>query len=126
MFWNLKADMYRFKLDMKIIARFYNYKLTKSEALSIIFDPLGFLANLAVRSRIIMQNIWASKVRWNDLITDELFAEWKEWLTALTLADKCELQRCTVPTLKAMNAKAQFTYFATLAAKLTLQLPIGE
>ena len=64
---------------------------TKRQVLGIlarIFDPLGFVAPISVRGKILMQRLWSSKLDWDEPIEDpslqKEFTEFKEDVSKLS------------------------------------------
>ncbi|XP_076081076.1 uncharacterized protein LOC143051991 [Mytilus galloprovincialis] len=53
--------------------------ITKREVLrqsSRIYDPLGILSPITVRSKMLMQNIWEKNFNWDELLPDSTITEW--------------------------------------------------
>ena len=48
-----------------------------------ICDSLGFLAPYTIQSRIIMQEIWISGIKWDKKLKGDEFNSWKYWITNL-------------------------------------------
>lgn len=70
---------------------------TKREFLSVtmsIFDPLGFLAPFTIKSRILLQKICRSGIKWDEEIHDTEFVLWKQWLIELKTVIECRIERC--------------------------------
>ena len=59
-----------------------------------IFDPLGFLTPYTIRSRILMREVWQSGIGWDDLIHDNEYLRWKEWINDLKIVKDFRLSRC--------------------------------
>ena len=54
---------------------------TKREVLkqsSKIYDPLGILSPVTVRSKMFMQTFWMENLRWDEILPDHMIAEWTE------------------------------------------------
>lgn len=59
---------------------------TKRQLLSTvmkIFDPVGFISCLTIRSKILLQDVWRSSVGWDELITANHAHRWADWLGLL-------------------------------------------
>ena len=55
---------------------------TRRKMLSLIaslFDPIGFLAPLLVRAKILLQRMWQCGIGWDDVLPSELLEEWSQW-----------------------------------------------
>ena len=60
--------------------------ITKREILqdlSKIFDPLGFIAPVVIRGKILIQKLWQLKVPWDEPLNDDLQTKWKDVATDL-------------------------------------------
>ena len=42
-----------------------------------LFDPLGLLGPLVVRSKIVLQDLWALKIDWDENIPQKLINKWQ-------------------------------------------------
>ena len=72
-------------------------KPTKREFLGIImsiFDPLGLLSPFTIQARILMQDIWSSKINWDLILPDLEFSRWKQWLKEIKTVISFRLSRC--------------------------------
>ena len=55
--------------------------VTKREILSCIsriFDPLGYMLPVTIKSRILLQEIWRTKVDWDDNLSTEFMKLWED------------------------------------------------
>ena len=59
-----------------------------------IFDSLGFLSPFTIQSRILMQEIWQSKIDWDESLLEPEFTRWKQWLGELESVKSFRLKRC--------------------------------
>ncbi|XP_055633089.1 uncharacterized protein LOC129773502 [Toxorhynchites rutilus septentrionalis] len=77
-----------------------NYITTKRQTLRIvmsIFDPLGLVAVFVVHGKMLIQNIWRSKIGWDERIPDELVSQWERWLTLLQQLEQIQIPRSYFP-----------------------------
>ncbi|XP_058810967.1 uncharacterized protein LOC131675845 [Topomyia yanbarensis] len=75
-------------------------KPTKREVLRVImsiFDPLGFVAPFVVHGKCLIQDIWRSKVGWDEKVPDEIFSRWKKWVQVLGRLCEVKIPRCYFP-----------------------------
>ena len=73
--WNTTTDMLGFSLPADGPTKY----LTKREVLresSKIYDPLGIITPVTVRSKIFMQTLWQQKMEWDVLLNDDMAKEW--------------------------------------------------
>ncbi|XP_062703662.1 uncharacterized protein LOC134286107 [Aedes albopictus] len=73
---------------------------TKREVLRLVmslFDPLGLVASFVIEGKVIIQEIWRSKVGWDEQIPGEILPRWQQWLEILRSLDKVKIPRCYFP-----------------------------
>ena len=75
--WNAAQDNFQFttKIDLPIT-------LTKRTLLSIIsqiFDPLGLIGPVVIKSKIILQKLWLLKLDWDDIIPSNYHKDIKQF-----------------------------------------------
>ncbi|KAL0882586.1 hypothetical protein ABMA27_001036 [Loxostege sticticalis] len=64
-------------------------KITKRHALSSmmrVFDPLGVLAPITIKARIIFQVVWRRGIDWDQEFPQDLSTKWKAWLADVSSA----------------------------------------
>ena len=74
--WQIKEDRLRLYGNLTPLEA-----VTKREILrciSQVFDPLGLTQPVTIRSRILLQELWRSKVSWDDELPIQLVNEWKD------------------------------------------------
>lgn len=100
MWWRTSTDTLTFKIGWN---RFKPGLLsgelspTKREVLRVlmsIFDPLGLVSHFLIFLKILLQDIWRSKIEWDEQISDKLLERWHIWLEVLPLVEKVEISRC--------------------------------
>ena len=80
-----------------------NDKITKRKLLSEtvkLFDPVGWLAPVVIKFKVILQKLWIQGVGWDDVHPTELQNEWIEIQSDLNNLISLQLPRCIVPTEK--------------------------
>ncbi|MCP4991708.1 MAG: hypothetical protein GY928_38295, partial [Colwellia sp.] len=91
--WNTENDRIRCpSKSSKVIAS----EVTKRQCLSItaqLFDPLGVLLPVTIKSRMFLQNLWRCKVEWDQLIPQDLVETWQSLLTDLQACCTIEYPR---------------------------------
>ena len=70
--------------------------------LSRIHDPLGLICPLVLPGRILMQEVWRSKVDWDDPLPKNIREVWSRWRVEMQAVKKIRIPRCVqakeVPT----------------------------
>lgn len=67
--WNPNLDTLTFKL-----CDFNDPEVTKRSCLGMVsklFDPLGLLTPVVIKSRIFLQGLWKLKISWDQTLSDE-------------------------------------------------------
>ncbi|XP_017469386.1 PREDICTED: uncharacterized protein LOC108361296 [Rhagoletis zephyria] len=100
MHWDPNRDAFSFKL---MFARIPNQVLdgsrrpTKAELLGIImsiFDPFGFLSNITLAPKILLQKLWQLSVDWHEAIPREIHEVWFQWYKSLESLSEFSVPRC--------------------------------
>ncbi|XP_017463220.1 PREDICTED: uncharacterized protein LOC108356632, partial [Rhagoletis zephyria] len=77
--WNAAHDMFHFNVQEIPIKPCY----TKREVLSCVaklFDHAGWLGPIVVEAKILMQDIWLTKIDWDDSLPRTLYQRWENFL----------------------------------------------
>ena len=70
-----------------------------------IFDPLGFLNPVTIRTRLFMQKLWEMKVSWDSPLSEELALEWKNILNDVSKFLSLKIQRpLDIGVIKGLHA----------------------
>ena len=86
-----------------------DFPLTKRNFLKKIaklFDPVGFLAPFIIRDKILLQEMWAAGMDWDDLFLGDLASKARKWFKELE----------DLPTRR-RNVVASITYFRRLITR---------
>lgn len=121
--WLTDSDELIFKFSetkIKSELRSGTIRPTKREVLSIImriYDPLGLIAPFVIHSKILMQDIHASRIAWDEKILDKEFTRWKNWIYELREIEKCKIPRCyQLKNFKVMSIELHVFSDASLKA----------
>ncbi|XP_058457587.1 uncharacterized protein LOC131434654 [Malaya genurostris] len=99
MWWNSHSDTFTFKLPTKPDKELLSGQRvpTKKEVVRVlmcIYDPLGFIANVLMFLKILIQDIWRSGIDWDEMITTEQFERWHTWLSVIKNVETVSVPRC--------------------------------
>lgn len=78
MYWQRSDDIFCFQINFNIPS----VNNTKRTALSIVarlFDPLGWLNPFILRGKIFIKELWRRGLGWDDLLPDDLSANWNQF-----------------------------------------------
>ena len=93
--------------------------MTKREVTSLIarqFDPLQFLAPFTIRGKILLQEIWASGVDWDDPLPSNLRKKWTDWSREITDIPNFSVPRCLKNEKEVLESKIHIFVDASRAA----------
>ena len=92
--WNAKADTLSISLA-NLSEEIKNVKkVTKRSALSLsskLFDPLGFVEPITVKTKIMMQQLWKQNVKWDEILPKNVKESWIKWLNELSHLELVEI-----------------------------------
>ena len=84
--WDSSSDCLLF--DMSTLAQLArDMQPTKRNLVSLIgkfYDPLGFLAPITIKYKMLFQTLCRSKLEWDHVLPNELLKEWRDLITDLT------------------------------------------
>ncbi|XP_071652822.1 uncharacterized protein [Temnothorax longispinosus] len=92
--WDKNDDTLR--LVMPSTENIMNEKITKRVILSFshrIYDPIGFVSPVMITSKLLLQQTWISKIKWDDEVCDEIRNKFKKWLKGLIRLDEIRFPR---------------------------------
>lgn len=92
--WNLKDDTLSCKINCE---RDENNLLTKRSLLSVanhVFDPIGFSAPVTLTPKLILQDVWKLKLKWDEILPENLLVQFKKWFEQLPILAKIKIPRC--------------------------------
>ncbi|XP_055543366.1 uncharacterized protein LOC129728916 [Wyeomyia smithii] len=82
--WNPRNDSFSFKIPTLPGLSTVTKRIVVSET-SQLFDPLGLLGAVVVNARMFVQRLWAKHVSWDEEVSSEESAWWKDFRSELTL-----------------------------------------
>jgi hypothetical protein len=114
--WNSETDCFTFnlkfhKVNQKVIGG--TQIPTKRDVLKTamsLYDPLGFLVPITIKSKIFLQNIWRAGIGWDDEISSSMFDQWKKWLIELQCVTSIQIPRCYSLNLKEASSIQLHTF----------------
>ena len=89
---------------MRSLSRF-NHPVTTFHLRSTIFCPkwglwteeLGFLAPFIIRAKVLLQNLWAAGLDWDDPLAETLVCRSRNWFEELPELAQISIPRCLQP-----------------------------
>lgn len=121
LYWNANTDEFQFNCSFHKIEKGLLdgvLRPTKRQYLKILmslFDPLGFLAHFTVRGKILLQEIWRSKIGWDDEVPLSIYTKWSHWIQELKKIPKFKVPRCYMKIVQ--NYSVQMHVFCDASEK---------
>ncbi|XP_033317563.1 uncharacterized protein LOC117215296 [Bombus bifarius] len=91
-FWNSSDDSILYSVEVKPTPSRVTKRIISSE-IAKIYDPLGLLAPVIVRAKMLLQRIWSSKIDWDESLPIELHREWERYYAQLPLLNNVRFPR---------------------------------
>ena len=92
--WCMETDAFTFRVAVK------DRPITRRGMLSLVlsvYDPHGFVAPYILQAKILMQEMCARKMAWDDVMCASELARWDTWLADLPQLAKMKIQRSFTP-----------------------------
>ncbi|XP_071868023.1 uncharacterized protein [Bombus fervidus] len=89
--WNSSDDSILYSVKVNPLTRQIT-KRTISSEIAKIYDPLGLLAPVIIRAKLLLQQIWTLKIDWDE----SLHTEWRKYYTQLPLLNNIRFPRKTI------------------------------
>lgn len=89
--WNFKRDVFKFSVSLPLPET-----LTKRTLLSFaakIFDPLGWLAPVTVRAKLMIQELWRLNLEWDQPVPEKIFNDFMKLRKDLNSLKEVEIPR---------------------------------
>lgn len=89
--WSPVTDSFEFGVSLQDIAP--NTKRSILSAIAKLYDPLGWVTPVTITAKIFMQQLWRSKLSWDDVTSETLFSRWKEIYFRLQSLENLKIPR---------------------------------
>lgn len=107
--WCMESDTFNFCMDCK------EWMPTRRGILSVVssvYDPLRYLAAIALPAKLILQELSRRNYGWDEEILQVLRQQWINWLTELKGLSMFRVSRCLKPHDFGPPVHAQLHHFA--------------
>ena len=111
--WDVSQDQMLFCLDA-IVEGATSIVPTKRIVISLIgrvYDPLGFLAPITIRFKLLMQELCRDKIGWDQPLAGEMLSKWKRLIEELRVAPTIALPRCCLQAPKSEDRSYRLNGF---------------
>uniref|UniRef100_A0A1B0DJ11 Uncharacterized protein n=1 Tax=Phlebotomus papatasi TaxID=29031 RepID=A0A1B0DJ11_PHLPP len=90
--WDPNTDQFSYKIKPTPRSGQMDKRMILSD-LASIYDPIGWLAPVTIRARLIMQRACKDQVDWNKPVSKGIVDDWKEFLRNLPEVEKIRIPR---------------------------------
>lgn len=103
MCWNTSADAFQFQTKFVRVPPEVmdgSRTPTKREILSVsmsLFDPYGLIADFALESKLILQDLWRIGLDWDEPVSNDLAERWENWRKEVERTKLLQVPRCYSP-----------------------------
>lgn len=91
--WCPVTDYFFFNVELTKIENETVSKRTVVSEVAKLYDPNGYLGPIVVRAKMFIQQLWLLKIDWDDLLSEELFKQWKEYYEQLIALNEVRIPR---------------------------------
>lgn len=112
--WDVEANYFRFNVNFK------EQPATRWGILSPVsslFDPLGLVAPILLKAKIILQEMCRRGTGWDDPLTDELCLQWEQWKKDLIHLDDVKIPCTYSPAAFGKVLKTELHHFSDASTK---------
>lgn len=75
--WNPTTDQFSFEINWVTENPIITKRILLAEA-SKLFDPLGWLAPVIISAKLLMQQVWLTKIDWDQEVPDDIKEKWSQ------------------------------------------------
>lgn len=90
--WNTEQDNFTFQPPILSTASKVTKRLLLSD-IAKLFDPLGWLAPLTVKLKLLFQDVWKTTVEWNEPVSSDICEKWNKIRAELSLISQYKVPR---------------------------------
>ena len=112
--WLVKEDTLAFNIGLRntseelLDGRRTPTKREVTSAVMSTFDPMGFATPVLIQGKKLIQDIWRTKIDWDDEINENQREAWQQYLTEVAALTKTKIPRCISPN----NRRGQLHTFS--------------
>lgn len=89
--WNPSSDTFGFKIS--VLKGETNTKRELLSEIASLFDPLGWLAPITIKAKMLIQESWSANVGWDETLPSEIKNNWHKMKNELPTIEGIEIPR---------------------------------
>ena len=94
--WYSNTDKFRLIVADLVHSEVFTKRELTSD-IAKVYDPLGWIAPVTIKAKILLQRLWEEKIQWDDQVPEALLQIWLRWRTELKLLTEKNISRCYFP-----------------------------
>lgn len=91
-FWKAKEDIFVYTIKVPELPSKISKRIILSE-IAKLFDPLGLLGPVILYAKLIMQELWMSKVTWDEFVPSSIYYNWLKFCNQLSSINSMSFKR---------------------------------
>lgn len=91
--WSAATDCFTFRSKLEVQSSKCHTKRQLLSDISKIFDPLGWLAPLTVKAKLLFQRAWAAGMSWDDKLSEVVQSDWNKLRDDMRHIDSFSINR---------------------------------
>ena len=91
--WCPMEDVFKLQVNQPL-EKHEHSKRSFLKKIATLFDPLGLLSPYTVRAKVLLQEIWASGVSWDEPVNKELSSKASRWFEERPALKNIQIRRC--------------------------------
>lgn len=91
--WIPKNDCFAFKVELSMSEDIKITKLVIVSEVAKLYDPNGYMAPVITVAKALIQKLWVERFEWNELLSEELIASWKQFYYDLIQLNQLRIPR---------------------------------
>ena len=97
--WNPVKDVFEFQgaLELSLPSNKVETMRSLCSRAAKVFDPLGFLSPFLIIAKMLMQQCWKAKLKWDDPLPQDIKECWDRWIEEITYLHYIEIPRALCP-----------------------------
>ncbi|XP_052271566.1 uncharacterized protein LOC127872276 [Dreissena polymorpha] len=107
--WIAEQDMFTFEGNTPEEGMKYT-KRNFLKRIATLFDPIGLLAPLTIRAKMLLQDMWTAGLTWDENMDEELTNSAREWFEELRELRSISIPRCLRAKDKTLEALSLHTF----------------
>ena len=90
--WYSNTDKFRLIVADLVHSEVFTKRELTSD-IAKVYDPLGWIAPVTIKAKILLQRLWEEKIQWDDQVPEALLQIWLRWRTKLKLLTEKNISR---------------------------------